>query len=73
MQDFEYFCVFNKNYEMKEKCFCKYDKSYVTCFYETDEEHCDLLQRKNVLPSEGLTASNKNFYTLKVLIIGRFS
>jgi len=59
---------------MKEKYFCKYDKCYVACFYETGDEHRDLLKRENFLPSEGLSVSKKkHFYTLKVLIIGRFS
>jgi len=65
--------VFNKNFEMKEEYFCKYDKSYVTCFYETGDEHRDLLQRENLLPSEEFSVSNKNVYTLKVLILCRLS
>ena len=36
MQDFEYFYMYSKTIEMKEKYFCKYDERYVTFFYETD-------------------------------------
>jgi hypothetical protein len=45
---------------MKEEYFCRYDKSYVTCFYETGDEHRNLLERENLLPSEGLSVANKN-------------
>jgi len=48
---------------MKEKYFCKYDKCYVACFYETGDEHRDLLKRENFLPSEGLSVSKKNIFT----------
>jgi hypothetical protein len=61
MQNFEYFDVHLKTIEMKEEYFCKYDKSYVACFYETDVEHRDLLQREHFLPSERLSVSNKFF------------
>ena len=46
MQDFKYFYVYSKIFEMKKKYFCKYDKSYVVCIYETGDEHRDLLQRE---------------------------
>jgi hypothetical protein len=45
---------------MKEENFCRYDKSYVTCFNKTGDEHRDLLQRENLLPSEGLSVAKKN-------------
>jgi hypothetical protein len=50
---------------MKEKYSCKYDKCYVACFYKTGDEHRDLLQREDFLPSEGLSVSKKAFLHLE--------